>query len=203
MHALQHAEGPSRRSALVMLPMLFRPGCSSQGEGGVPEITPASGMGAPVEFFRKHRLEAVTKVKPKHLKALALAHAPQHAPASAAGAGGTAIVPMELTPGVRAQEGPARPPEMTAGSGWRGATLSFRKHWGAPSVTKVHPMQPARETHAAQQASGSPAGDSARLCPPLFSPGKIVQGPGGGGGPVTCPLVTAGSGVAGSTELFR
>lgn len=69
--------------------------------------------------------------------------------------------------------------------------------------TNVKPTQPCSAVHWAQHPAGSAEVPACMLCPSLFCPGKRVQGPGGGGGPEGLPLVTAGSGVAGSTVDFR
>ena len=64
-------------------------------------------------------------------------------------------------------------------------------------------MHPVSAVHCVQHDSGSALVEDWMLLPWLFWPGKSVQGPAGGGGPVTVPLVTAGSVVGASTELLR
>lgn len=107
---------------------LFTPGCTWQGEGGVPDVAPGSGWGVPVLFLKKHRPEEATKVKEVQRAAVALPQAPQQAEAEAAGTGGPVMVPSVLTPGCRLQVGPGLPtePDTTCESGWSASTLSLR-----------------------------------------------------------------------------
>ena len=92
MHALQQASGPAvclqgtrgkgRHSVKegckvkrdgtsafphvkeMISPMLLTPGVVLQGEGGVPDVAPGSGIGEPVAFLIKHKPVASMKVKP-------------------------------------------------------------------------------------------------------------------------------------------
>ena len=53
MQALQHAPGlGSAVGGARIVPMLLTPCCSAQGDGGTPEVTPASGTGDPTLDLR-------------------------------------------------------------------------------------------------------------------------------------------------------
>ena len=111
-----------------MLPMVFTPGDTEQGDGGVPDVTPASGTGVPVVFLMKHRPVASTNVKPAQCTVVLLLQRPQQSPTEAAGIGGAAMSPIELTPGWSVQVPPGLPiaPETTSGSGVNGSSLFFK-----------------------------------------------------------------------------
>ena len=115
------------------MPMVLTPGVVAQGDGGVPDVTPSSGIGTPVVFFRKHRDVASTNVKPTQCTAAdAFAQAPQHSLALLAAVGGAAMVPIELMPGDSVHEAPGLPtePETTALSGVIGSSLFLRLRSG-------------------------------------------------------------------------
>ena len=122
-----------------MLPMVLTPGVVAQGDGGVPDVTPSSGIGTPVVFFRKHRDVASTNVKPTQCTAAdAFAQAPQHSLALLAAVGGAAMVPIELMPGDSVHEAPGLPtePETTALSGVIGSSL-FLRLWSGEKIEAV------------------------------------------------------------------
>ena len=117
--------------------MELTPGVVAQGDGGVPDVTPASGTAVPVVFFKKQRLVASTNVKPTQCTSVELVQMPQQAAALVAGVGGAAIVPMLLIPGISVHDAPGLPtaPEITAESGVIASSLFF-KLWQNEGVSR-------------------------------------------------------------------
>ena len=196
--AAQHAAGLSAVSARVIVPMLFTPGCSAQGEGGAPVTAPASGKGAPVVFRRKHFCVADINVHDAH-PAPAM-HAAQHAPGSAACVGGAMMAPSTLTPCV-ALQGEGCVPDVAPGSATGAPVVFFKKHFPVASTNVNATHLKVALAHAPQQAPAlAAATGGAAMVPMELTPGESWQE---GPGAPTAPEITAGSGVSGSSLSFR